>query len=234
MSSTLIQSMRFDERGLIPAIVQDVSTGDVLGFYYIDNDGLGEILKTGRVAFVQDLSSGPQPANFRLIDVRVTQGGASLTALVESGLPAVRESGPVGLAADLGHKVPGHNTPEPELSLVDVGSMNFGIELNELYELIADRKENRPAGSYTTYLFDSGLDKILKKIAEESGEVIIAAKNRAPLEIITEMADLFYHLVVLMVERGVKLGDVQAELSRRRGKSHSNSEPGLSPQPSQE
>jgi phosphoribosyl-AMP cyclohydrolase / phosphoribosyl-ATP pyrophosphohydrolase len=227
MSSTLIQSMRFDERGLIPAIVQDVSTGDVLGFYYIDNDGLGEILKTGRVAFVQDLSSGRQTANFRLVDVRVTQGGASLTALVESGLPGARDSRSVSLPA-------GHSSPEPEVSLVDVGSMNFGIALTELYELIADRKENRPPGSYTTYLFDSGLDKILKKIAEESGEVIIAAKNRAPTEIITEIADLFYHLVVLMVERGVKLGDVQAELSRRRGKSNTGNETGLSLQPSQE
>jgi phosphoribosyl-ATP pyrophosphohydrolase/phosphoribosyl-AMP cyclohydrolase len=81
--------------------------------------------------------------------------------------------------------------------------------------LIADRKEKRPEGSYTTYLFNSGLDKILKKIAEESGEVIIASKNKSPREIISELADLFYHLLVLMVERDVKLSDVRDELTGR-------------------
>jgi phosphoribosyl-ATP pyrophosphohydrolase/phosphoribosyl-AMP cyclohydrolase len=81
--------------------------------------------------------------------------------------------------------------------------------------LIAERKDKRPEGSYTTYLFNSGVDKILKKIAEESGEVIIAAKNKAPREIISELADLFYHLLVLMVERDVKLGEVANELTRR-------------------
>jgi phosphoribosyl-ATP pyrophosphohydrolase/phosphoribosyl-AMP cyclohydrolase len=81
--------------------------------------------------------------------------------------------------------------------------------------LISERKEKRPEGSYTTYLFNSGLDKILKKIAEESGEVIIAAKNKVAREITSELADLFYHLLVLMVERDIKLSDVRDELSRR-------------------
>jgi len=102
-----------------------------------------------------------------------------------------------------------------EVALVDVASMEFGLTLHNLYSLIAERKEKRPEGSYTTYLFNSGLDKILKKIAEESGEVIIAAKNKAPREIISELADLFYHLLVLMVERDVKLGEVANELTRR-------------------
>jgi len=81
--------------------------------------------------------------------------------------------------------------------------------------LIADRKEKRPDGSYTTYLFNSGLDKILKKIAEECGEVIIAAKNESRARIVSELADLLYHLLVLMVEQEVRLGDVQDELARR-------------------
>ena len=93
--------------------------------------------------------------------------------------------------------------------------MEFGLTLHNLYSLIAERKEKRPEGSYTTYLFNSGLDKILKKIAEESGEVIIAAKNKAPREIICELADLFYHLLVLMVERDAKLSEVANELTRR-------------------
>src|ERR1044072_4243032 len=93
--------------------------------------------------------------------------------------------------------------------------MEFGLTVHNLFSLIAVRYENRPEGSYTTYLFNSGLDKILKKIAEESGEVIIAAKNKTPREIISELADLFYHLLVLMVEREVKLDDVANELTRR-------------------
>jgi phosphoribosyl-ATP pyrophosphohydrolase/phosphoribosyl-AMP cyclohydrolase len=104
------------------------------------------------------------------------------------------------------------------VALVDVGSMDFGIAINKLYALIIDRKEKRPEGSYTSYLFNSGLDKILKKIAEESGEVIIAAKNRSSAEIISELSDLFYHLLVLMVERGVSLTEVQVELAARATK----------------
>jgi phosphoribosyl-ATP pyrophosphohydrolase len=93
--------------------------------------------------------------------------------------------------------------------------MEFGLTLHNLYTLIGERKDKRPEGSYTTYLFNSGLDKILKKVAEESGEVIIASKNKAPRELIGELADLFYHLLVLMVERDVKLTDVANELTRR-------------------
>lgn len=95
--------------------------------------------------------------------------------------------------------------PAPEL----------GPTLHNLYALISERKAERPEGSYTTYLFNSGLDKILKKVAEESGEVIIASKNGAPRELVSELADLFYHLLVLMVERDVKLNDVAGELTRR-------------------
>jgi phosphoribosyl-ATP pyrophosphohydrolase len=93
--------------------------------------------------------------------------------------------------------------------------MEFGIAVDDLYNLIIDRKEKRPEGSYTTYLFNSGLDKILKKIAEEAGEVIIAAKNNSSRDLVSELSDLFYHLLVLMVDREVKLSDVYRELSRR-------------------
>src|SRR5262249_50318736 len=94
-------------------------------------------------------------------------------------------------------------------------SMEFGIGLTKLYALIADRKKNRPEGSYTSYLFNSGVDKMLKKIAEESGEVLIAAKNQSPRELVSELSDLFYHLLVLMVESDVKLSDVHNELKNR-------------------
>lgn len=91
-------------------------------------------------------------------------------------------------------------------------------ELRELYSTVLSRKERAQEGSYTGYLFQQGLDKILKKCAEECGEVIIAAKNGANEETVLEISDLLYHLTVLMVEQGIKLEDVEAELQKRSGK----------------
>jgi phosphoribosyl-ATP pyrophosphohydrolase/phosphoribosyl-AMP cyclohydrolase len=98
----------------------------------------------------------------------------------------------------------------------------FGVEpqiegmLKQLYSVIEDRKEKRPEGSYTTYLFNSGLDKILKKVGEESTETIVAAKNADSKRLISETGDLVYHLLVLMVERGITLDDVAQELRARK------------------
>ena len=88
--------------------------------------------------------------------------------------------------------------------------------LSELYEVVLNRKANRVEGSYTSYLFDKGLDKILKKIGEESAEVIIAAKNDDKSELVYEISDLLYHLTVLMVEKGVNYKDIDEELEKRR------------------
>lgn len=93
---------------------------------------------------------------------------------------------------------------------------NVGEVLDGLYRLVEARKRERPAGSYTTYLFDQGLDKILKKVGEESAEVIIAAKNQDRDELVKESADLLYHLVVLLVECGLLWQDIGAELCARR------------------
>ena len=112
--------------------------------------------------------------------------------------------------------------PNTQVSLVNVPAMELGISLQNLYDLIQERKEQRPEGSYTTYLFNSGLDKILKKVGEESAETIIAAKNATNDEtrklLAGEISDLLYHLLVLMVERKVGLADIQAELHQRAGK----------------
>ena len=88
--------------------------------------------------------------------------------------------------------------------------------LSELYEVVLNRKANKVEGSYSSYLFDKGLDKILKKIGEESAEVIIAAKNDDKSELIYEISDLLYHLTVLMVEKGVDYKDIDEELEKRR------------------
>ena len=92
----------------------------------------------------------------------------------------------------------------------------LGDVLDDLYKVIADREQTQPDGSYTTYLFNSGLDKILKKIAEEAGEVIIASKNDSSERIAEETADLLYHLLVLLCDRGIPLTQVRDELTKRR------------------
>ena len=109
-----------------------------------------------------------------------------------------------------------------QVALVNVPALDLGILLQDLYDLICARQEQRPEGSYTTYLFNSGLDKILKKVGEESAETIIAAKNATNDEtrklLAGEISDLLYHLLVLMVERKVGLRDIQAELNQRARK----------------
>lgn len=95
---------------------------------------------------------------------------------------------------------------------------DLGTTLQNLYATIEQRKQTLPANSYTTYLFEQGLDKILKKIGEESSETIIAAKNSNPAELTAEISDLIYHLLVLMVEKGLPLQVIQTELANRDGK----------------
>jgi phosphoribosyl-ATP pyrophosphohydrolase/phosphoribosyl-AMP cyclohydrolase len=208
MSDTIIQSLRFDERGLIPAIMQDAATSEIVALCYLDSASLANTLQTGHTELGAIDEIGK---SHRLVDVRVNSDGASLTVLIERDeRPAERRETSLTRAIEEALK-----PRTPEVSLVDVGSMEFGLGLNKLYGLILERKENRPEGSYTSYLFNSGLDKILKKIAEESGEVIIASKNSSTREIVSELADLFYHLLVLMAERDVNLADVNDELARR-------------------
>ena len=91
----------------------------------------------------------------------------------------------------------------------------LGATLERLYALVESRRHERPENSYTTYLFDKGLDKILKKVGEESAEVIIAAKNEEDAPLVAETSDLLYHLIVLMVERGITLEQIQVELAKR-------------------
>ena len=220
MADTIIQNVRFDERGLIPAILQDATTSEIVALCYMDSDSLAHTLKTGQTDFLTD-NGGPagRVTAHRLLDVRVNTDGGSLTVLIEREDGPPPQKRPVSLLRGVEES---HRTRSTEVSLVDVGSMEFGLGLNKLYGLIAERKEKRPEGSYTTYLFNSGLDKILKKIAEESGEVIIAAKNASQREIVSELADLFYHLIVLMVERDVRFNEINDELTRRATQSPEN------------
>jgi phosphoribosyl-AMP cyclohydrolase / phosphoribosyl-ATP pyrophosphohydrolase len=212
MKNAIIQNVKFDEKGLIPAIVQDAATLEVIALSYMDNATLAKTLQTGETSVFASPKFPFAAHSYRLLDVRMNGDGESLTVLIEREQKESSEREPISLYKETREsQKPGAGA----VSLVDIGSMEFGLALNNLYNLIADRKDKRPEGSYTTYLFNSGLDKILKKIAEESGEVIIASKNKRPREIISELADLFYHLLVLMVELDVKLSDVRDELTGR-------------------
>lgn len=208
MADTLLQQVTLDERGLIASIIQDASTGEVIGFYELDRATLASYLRKGEASM---LSVDGLAWSYPLIDVRINSDGKSLTVLVQR----TGEKDTTNSRSIMHKGSEASKAFEPGVSLVDVGTMEFGLTIGELFSLISERKENRPEGSYTSYLFNSGLDKILKKISEESGEVIIAAKNNSAGNLINELADLFYHLLVLMVERSVLLSDVGAELNRR-------------------
>jgi phosphoribosyl-AMP cyclohydrolase / phosphoribosyl-ATP pyrophosphohydrolase len=219
----VIQSLKFDEQGLIPAIVQDSRTNEILTLAYMNAESLSRTLQTGETWFWsrsrQELwHKGETSGNFqRVVDIRIDCDGDALVVLVD----------PEGPACHLGEQTCFHrNFVEGEqqqaqvgLSLVKQSSLELGILLDELYQLIEDRKEKRPEGSYTTYLFNAGLDKILKKLGEESAETIIAAKNRSIQQMTAEISDLLYHLLVLMSECDVRLEDIFKELKKRAGSS---------------
>ena len=209
-----IEQIKFDERGLVPVVVQDFNTRQVLTVAYMNAESLSRTVETKETWFFSrsraslwhkgETSGHTQ----RVTDILLDCDSDALTILVE----------PNGPACHTGKQTCFHNElKEAELSEETAGrASDPGAVLSELYALIETRKRERPAGSYTTYLFDQGLDKILKKVGEESSETIIAAKNKDASLLAGEVSDLLYHLLVLMVERGVTLEQVCAELRRRR------------------
>jgi phosphoribosyl-ATP pyrophosphohydrolase/phosphoribosyl-AMP cyclohydrolase len=210
-----IKDINFDEAGLIPAIVQDAATRRVLTLAYMNVASLRKTLETGETWFWSRSRSslwhkGETSGNTqRVVEVMLDCDGDALTVLVE----------PNGPACHTGAESCFHNEIQEAAALETVpiaGSTNLGEVLRTLYALVESRKHERPVGSYTTYLFDQGLDKILKKVGEESAETIIAAKNDDRTALGKEGADLLYHLVVLLVERGVSLEEVGDELVSRR------------------
>jgi phosphoribosyl-ATP pyrophosphohydrolase/phosphoribosyl-AMP cyclohydrolase len=195
--------IRFDERGLIPAVVQDAATREVLTLAYMNRESLARTLETRQTWFWSRSRNelwhkGETSGNTQeVVSLALDCDRDAIIVLVK----------PAGPACHTG-----------AVSCFDTGTQQpaLGPLLDELYGLIESRERERPAGSYTTYLFAEGLDKILKKVGEESAETIIAAKNEDGARLTAETADLVYHLLVLLVARGVSLTDIAAELGRRR------------------
>jgi len=209
-----IEQIKFDERGLVPVVVQDLKTRQVLTLAWMNAESLGRTVETNETWFFSrsraslwhkgETSGHTQ----RVTDILVDCDSDALTILVEPEGPACHTGKQTCFHNELNEAAGGETTTNPV--------SEPGAVLNELYALIETRKRERPAGSYTTYLFDQGLDKILKKVGEESSETIIAAKNEDAGNLAGEVSDLLYHLLVLMVERGITLEQVGEELARRR------------------
>ncbi len=205
--------IKFNEQGLAAAIVQDARTLEVLTLAYMNEESLRRTIETGETWFWsrsrQELwHKGETSGNTqRVVSLTIDCDGDALRVLVLPNGPACHKG-----ERTCFHQVL-HENPNGVEQKKD---QSIGNLLNELYSVIESRKREMPAGSYTSYLFEQGLDKILKKVGEESSETIIAAKNEDREALIREVSDLLYHLMVLLVERGVALSEVQDELARRR------------------
>lgn len=205
-----IDDVTFDERGLVPAVVQDSRTRGVLMLAYMNAESLKQTLDTGETWFWSRSRGelwhkGATSGNIqRVVDVVLDCDSDALLVSVE----------PAGPACHTGQTSCFHKVIQGAGESQNAGDL--GEVLRGLYALVEERARERPEGSYTTYLFDQGLDKILKKLGEESSETLIAAKNEDRKELTKETCDLLYHLIVLLVERGVSLVDLRDELVRRR------------------
>lgn len=199
-----IEELKFDEKGLIPAVVVDAESKRVLTVAYMNRESLKISMEEGRTCFWsrsrQELwRKGETSGNVQHI-VRITADCDRDALTVD-----VVKDGP---ACHLG-------TDSCFNDLVYVNPEYSPFSMEGLMELIRGRKTEKKEGSYTTYLFEKGLDKILKKVGEESTEVIIAAKAQDKKETIYEISDLVYHVMVLMVEAGISLEDITKELASR-------------------
>ena len=199
-----VEKLVFDEKGLIPAIVQDYYTKEVLTVAYMNREALEITLEEGYTCFYSRSRKtlwrkGETSGNNQKVVTIISD--CDRDALVVE----VIKNGP---ACHTGNESCFFN-----LEYVNPEETPFSYK--GLYEMIKGRKTEPKEGSYTTYLFEKGMDKILKKVGEESTEVVIAGAKGDKEESIYEIADLTYHLMVMMVEQGIKLEDVSAELAKR-------------------
>ena len=204
-----IATLKFDERGLIPAIVVDTETRRVLTLAYMNAESLRLSMEKGLTCFFSRSRQalwlkGETSGNYQHI-VSITADCDRDALLVE-----VRKDGPAcHLGTDSCFSNPVFEGEEPP-----------AFQYDDLMDMLRGRRENPKEGSYTTYLFQKGLDKILKKVGEETTEVIIAAKDHDRANTIYEIGDLMYHVMVLMVQMGITVEDITRELEKRHVVDH--------------
>ncbi|MBE6625503.1 MAG: bifunctional phosphoribosyl-AMP cyclohydrolase/phosphoribosyl-ATP diphosphatase HisIE [Ruminococcaceae bacterium] len=199
-----IEELKFDEKGLIPAVVVDSITKEVLTVAYMNKESLKISMEKGLTCFYSRSRKelwlkGETSGNYQhIVSITADCDSDALVVVVEKDGPACHTG------TNTCFTKPVYQSPELH-----------EFTLQGLYDLLVGRKTERPEGSYTTYLFDKGIDKILKKVGEECTEVIIAGKANDKAETIYEIADLAYHVMVLMVEMGISVEDIHRELASR-------------------
>lgn len=204
----ILSKVEFDEKGLVPAVLQDVRTGMVLMTAYMNEESLAMTLDTGTACFYSRSrgelwQKGETSGNIQDVEQILYDCDAdTLLVLVKPRGPACHTGRMSCFYRDL---VEEGETLAPGFD-----------ELAVLEETVSDRKKNPVEKSYTNYLFREGIDKILKKVGEENAEVIIAAKNPDRGELVYETSDLLYHLTVLLVEKGISWSEIKEELRKRK------------------
>lgn len=210
----LRDALKFDEKGLIPVVTQDIKTNEVLMVAYMNQEAFDKTIETGKVHYYSRSRSklwlkGETSGHFQLVkSICLDCDGDTLLIKAEQ----------IDAACHTGNKTCFfRNLKDGNWEEVkEEEEKPTAAILQEVYNVIVDRTIHPKEGSYTNYLFTKGLDKILKKVGEETAEVIIAAKNKSKEEIRYEVSDLMYHLMVLLVERGLTLEDIYGELKGRR------------------
>lgn len=207
-----IDEIKFDEKGLVPAVVQDAADGRVLMVAYMNRESLEKTVETGRTWFFSRSrgklwNKGETSGNFQEVEEILVDCDAD-TLVVK-----VRQHGP---ACHTGNPTCFYRKVDENGGLTEYEAPAAASILDEVYAVVKDRMDNPKEGSYTNYLLDTGIDKILKKVGEECSETIIAAKNEEPSEIALETSDLLYHLIVMIAERGMTMEDIYKELKHRR------------------
>ena len=199
-----VEELKFDEKGLIPAVVVDSESKKVLTVAYMNADSLRVSMEKELTCFWsrsrQELwLKGETSGNYQhIVSITTDCDRDALVVVVEKDGPACH------LGTDSCFEYP-----------VFQSETRHEFSVQGLYDLLVGRNESRPEGSYTTYLFEKGIDKILKKVGEENTEVIVAAKGDDKKETVYEIADLMYHVMVLMVHMGITVSDVLKELASR-------------------
>lgn len=209
---------KYNEQGLMPAVVQDYQTKEVLMVAYVNQESLKLSLKKGETVFFSRSRQkiwhkGETSGNKQQIkEIYYDCDQDTILFMVKAAGPACH----TGENSCFYRKLAEENLldkDQPEQP--KAAEFKQGQVIDLLYNLILNRKSTMPADSYTTYLFSEGIDKILKKVGEEAAEVIIAAKNEPDSELIYETADLVYHVLVLLAERGITPAKIRKELTKR-------------------
>lgn len=210
--------IKFDEKGLVPAVVQDADTGKVLMLAYMNQVSLQRTVETGYTWFWsrsrQELwNKGAASGNVqKVVDIKYDCDRDSLLVQVKQ----------TGVACHTGEYSCFHNILWRENNLPAVDGLATAAVLSELYKVIQEKRVHGGEKSYTKYLFVSGQDKILKKVGEEAAETIIASKNNSSGEVVYEMSDLWYHCLVLLAYHNISPSELLSELSSRRKKENNS------------